>query len=108
MKSLLLSKYLTVGVLKEKKLMPTMTELLGKLLMAYNLKGFSITNQKDGTYLLIEFCGKILQKCYPWMWKVTICTGYPENPEGIPAQGMQAILLMIWTERNSGKAPSAR
>lgn len=83
--------------------MPTMTELLGKLLMAYNLKGFSITNQKDGTYLLIEFCGKILQKCYPWMWKVTICTGYPENPEGIPAQGIQAILLMIWTERNSEK-----
>lgn len=60
-------KYQTVGVLKENKFMPTMTELLGKLLMAYNLKSFSITNQKDGTYLLIEFCGKILQKCYPWM-----------------------------------------
>lgn len=29
-------KYQTVGVLKENKFMPTMTELLGKLLMAYN------------------------------------------------------------------------
>jgi len=56
-----------MGILKENKVMPTMTEFLGKLLSAYNLKGFSITNQKDGTYLLIEFCGKILQKCYPWM-----------------------------------------
>lgn len=66
----------------------------------------SITNQKDGTYLLIEFCGKILQKCYPWMLKVTVCTEYPESAEGIPAQGIQAILLMTCTERNARKALS--
>lgn len=34
-------KYQTVGVLKENKFTPTMTELLGKLLMAYNLKGLA-------------------------------------------------------------------
>lgn len=100
-KSLMQCKYQTVGFLKE-------TELLRKLLMAYNSNSFSITNQKDGTYLLVQFCGKILQKCYPWMWKVSIFTEYTENPEGIPAQGIQALLLMIWTEGNSVKAPSER
>lgn len=40
-KSLMQQKYQTVGVLKENKFTPTMTELLGKLLMAYNLKGLA-------------------------------------------------------------------
>lgn len=78
-------KYQTVGFLKE-------TELLSKFLTAYNSNSFIITNQKDGNYLLIEFCGKILQKCYPWMWKVTIFFRLYRKPIGNSSTGNTSFL----------------